>query len=779
MLQAWDFRPGSNFVLEMQRAATEAERTIAVLSPDYLAAEFTQPEWAAAFAQDPTGKNRILVPVRVRECNPEGLIPQIIYIDLAGLGESEAVGRLLSGLSSERAKPATQPQFPGAAPHAEAEKPKFPGALPPIWNVPHHRNPNFTGRKDLLDGLGVALTSEGTAALTQPQAIHGLGGVGKTQLAVEYAYRYAEEYDLVWWVPSEEPSALAATYAGLARALDLPEQDAAEQAVIIEAVKGWLDRHGNWLLVLDNAPGPDEVRGYLPQGATGHVLITSHNPNWGGVARPLPVETFPREESVEFLLKRTGQSDEDAAGRLAEALGDLPLALEQAGAYVEETGTTLANYLELFQVRSGELLNRGQPAHYPATVATTWEISLEQLSQPAADLMSLFSFLGPDDIPKNLLQEGVMHLPEPLAATVGDPLALNDAVAQLRRYSFIEVGDDGWSVHRLVQRMIRDRLDEQNGKSWSGDAVLLVNHYFPLDSDDVGNWPLCARLLPHALEAVNNAEDLQSFSWVTGRLLNQVGLYLRQMAQYIQAKTVLESALTIDNAAYGSEHANVAARHINLGYVLTDLGDFEGAREHFSRALYINQAVHGHDHPVVATSLSHLGVVLLNLGNLGGAFVLIQSALDIEQAFYGPDHPVVANSLNNLGNVLLESRDLPGARDHLQRALAITEATCSPNDPKLASQLNSLGSILHELEDLDAARDCIQRAVDIDRAAYGPSHPIVANRLNNLGGILRDQGDLAGARDYIQQAVAIFTERLGEDHPDTTTVRRNLESLGF
>ena len=493
MLQAWDFRPGSNFVLEMQRAATEAERTIAVLSPDYLIAEFTQPEWAAAFAQDPTGRNRTLVPVRVRECDLTGLLAPIVHINLVGLEESEAVDRLLSGLSQERAKPTIPPGFPGAKRHADAEKPRIPNALPPIWNVPYRRNPNFTGRQELLDGLRAALTSEGTAALTQPQAIHGLGGVGKTQLAIEYAYRFAGEYDLVWWVPSEEPSALAATYAGLARALDLPDQDAAEQAVIIEAVKRWLDRHGNWLLVLDNAPGPDFVGDYLPQAPTGHVLITSRDPNWGGVARPLPVQEFPRDQSVEFLLKRTGQSDEEAADTLAEALGDLPLALEQVGAYIEETGITLANYLELFQVRSGELLSRGRPPGYQATVATTWEISLQQLSQPSADLMSLFSFLAPEDIPKSLLEKGAEHLPEPLTATVGDPLALNDAVSQLRHYSFIEVGDGSWSVHRLVQGVVRDRLDDTASTSWAGAAIGLIDDAFPSDiATNPASWPTCA-----------------------------------------------------------------------------------------------------------------------------------------------------------------------------------------------------------------------------------------------------------------------------------------------
>ncbi len=416
VLQAWDFRPGANFVLEMQRAATEAERTIAVLSPDYLTAGFTQPEWAAAFAQDPTGEKGTLLPVRVRECDPRGILPQIIYIDLVGLDEAAAGEALLAGVQRGRARPGVPPPFPRAAPRSMPKRPRFPGALPPIWNVPLNRNPNFTGRQALLDDLRTALMSGEPAALTQ--AISGLGGVGKTQLALEYAYRHAAEYDLVWWVLAEEPATLDADYASLAQALDLPERGTPEQRVVIDAVRRWLGQHGGWLLILDNAPDPEQVRGYLPQGATGHVLVTSRNPGWRGVARPLSVPVLERAESVDFLLKRTGQSDEAAAHDLAEALGDLPLAMEQAGAYMEATGSSLSDYLKLYQDHQLEILRRAAlSTDYLATVATTWDISLRQVqgaSPAAVNLLDLCSFLAPDEIPRDLLGQGARNLPHPL-----------------------------------------------------------------------------------------------------------------------------------------------------------------------------------------------------------------------------------------------------------------------------------------------------------------------------------------------------------------------------
>ncbi|HNT72062.1 MAG TPA: hypothetical protein PKK92_03270, partial [Methanothrix sp.] len=213
-----------------------------------------------------------------------------------------------------------------------------------ISNIPHPHNPNFTGRVDLLEKLEETLASGERAAFTQTSAITGLGGVGKTQLALEYSYSHADDYRVIWWVRSEEPATLAADYAGLAARLNLPEKDSQDQRITVEAVRRWLEENGGWLLVFDNAQEPENLTDYLPRTGAGHVIITSRNPNWGGTAKPLLVDVFSRQESVEFLLSRTGQTD--GAHALAEALGDLPLALEQAGAYIQETGISFATYLK-------------------------------------------------------------------------------------------------------------------------------------------------------------------------------------------------------------------------------------------------------------------------------------------------------------------------------------------------------------------------------------------------------------------------------------------------
>lgn len=738
VIQAWDFGAGSDFVEEMNQAAIKAARTIAVLSNNYLKSEFCKAEWHAAFADDPTGKLRKLIPVRVRECDPEGLLKVRNYVDLVGKDEAAAKEILLAKIKGERGKPTNPIPFPSASHSSSAtEKPNFPGALPPVWNVPHRENPHFVGRDELLDQMRETLNAGQAAALT---AIHGLGGVGKTQLAAHYAHRHKGDYQIIWWIKAEETATLASDYAALATALDLPEKDAREQPVIVTAVRRWLEQHPDWLLIFDNARDAEVVREYLPQGRAGHALITSRDPNWRGVALPLEVRTLLREDAARFLLERTGQSDVEAARALAAELGDLPLALEQAGAYIEETGETIARYTELFRARRQELQREERPpAGYPDTVATTWLLSFQQAAEQtpaAADLLRLCAFLAPDDIPLSVLVAGAEHLPAALAAAVADQLVCNRTIAALRRYSLITRQDDSLSMHRLVQLVTRDRLTEDERRQWAEAAIRVVNQAFPDKSQDVRTWPVCTRLLSHTLAVAEEGEVLQVDPEATSRLINQTGTFLHSRARYAEAK------------------------------------------QSFERALRILEAHLGKDDPKVGILVNNLGGALQAIGDLASAWACYERALRIDEAAFGSNHPSVARDINNLGSVLEALGDLAGARAHYERALRIDETAFGSDDPNVADRVNNLGGVLESLGDLTGARVCYERALRIDEAAFVPDHPNVARDLNNLGSVLEALGDVEGARNCCEHALRIFTASLGEDHPYTVKVRNNLKSLG-
>ena len=651
--------------------------------------------------------------------------------------------------------------------------------LPPIWNVSPHRNPNFTGRESILKELRLALTSGEPAAWKH--AITGMGGVGKTQLAVEYIYRHKADYRVIWWVRSEEPATMAADYASLAVDLNLPEKDFEDQTEIAKAVKRWLEHNLGWLLIFDNAQDPGEIRNYLPLGGAGHIIITSRNPHWGGVAKLLPAHVFDRAESIEFLCKRTGQEDKDAADALADELGDLPLALEQAGAYIETTGISLTAYQELFQSRRKELWDdESHPPDDRKSVATTWSLAMEQVSQEtqaAADLLNLCAFLAPDDISLELLCGGAEHLPEPLATTATDKLAMNRAIKALRQYSLIDTSGECLSVHRLVQAVVRDRLSEDDRKRWTETVVRLLSSAFTFDSDDVRTWHQCSGLLPHALVAAAHAGVLKVAPEVTQYILNQTAIYLHGRAEFAEAKVLFDRALPLAEEAYGPDHPEVAAIVNNLGLFLKDLGDLQGAKEHFERALKIDEEAYDSDHPKVAIDVNSLGSVLQDMGDLQGAKEHFERALTIDEKTYGPDHPSVARYVNNLGSVLRDMGNLQGAKEHFARALKIDEEAYGSVHHNVATDVNNLGLVLRALGDLQGAKEHFERALTIDEKTYGPDHPEVASGVNNLGSVLRDLDDLQGAKEHFERALEIFQKSLGEDHPSTATVRNHLELL--
>ena len=693
---------------------------------------------------------------------------------------NSGIRTLIEEVLAERAASGTAPA--GTTPSAPAPPTKHSEpsvTLPDVWNVPHGRNLNFTGREELLTALEQGLKSGKVAALT---ALAGLGGVGKTQTALEYVYRHAADYKVIWWVRSEDKASLTADYAALAQKLNLPEKDAREQEVIVEAVRVWLESNAGWLLVFDNVPGKKDVTAYLPRNSAGHVIITSRSQAWHGVAAFLPVQIWKREESKAFLAKGTGRNDPDGADAVAAALGDLPLALVQAAAYMDDTHASYADYLKLFKTRHGELWDRQQPPDaYPATVATTWTLSMEEAEKAApgaADLMNLCAYLAPDDIPRAMLRDGRERVPEPLRSVLEDELRMNAVVAALRRFSLLEVRDDAFDMHRLVQAVVQDRLDDEARKTWCGAAVLVVNAAYPNQSDDVTTWPICACLTPHVLAVIDHTEARGIAQEATVRLLNQVGGYLLGRAEFGEARTFYERALSIAKAAYGTNHSIVAAAINNLGSVLDALGDFVGARTCYKQALEIGEATDGPNHPETAIRASNLGWVLQELGNLSKAQEQFERALPIMETAYGLKHPRVAGVANNLGEVLRLRGDLPGAWTRLGRALAIDEATYGPNHPNVARDINNMARVLQELGDLPGARKGFERTLRILEMAYGPNHPGVAIAANNLGDVLRKLDVLPGARACFERALAIARVSLGESHPTTMIFAKNLAALG-
>ena len=785
IVQAFDFRPASDFLRQMEDAVKTARRMLAVVSPAYFASDYCLLEWRAGISKDPQGQHRYLLPVRVTAFTLPDLYTTRVYTDLVGHMETVARRKLLAAAQEHRPHPTGRP-YPG--PGGRLRRPRYPDAGPDTANLPA-RHRHFTGRDTILAGLYAQLRAEHRTAIVPTSAIHGLGGIGKTQTALEYAHRYASDYDIVWWINAEQPSTAAAGLAALADELGLT--DRADQTRTVTTVLRHLRERDRWLLIYDNAEHPDTLDGLLPTGGRGHVLITSRWADWTDLAASSPLAVMDRTESIQLLRQRCGRTDpafdDPRWDRLAELLGDLPLALTEAAAYLRTTNEHLTPYLGLVQQRAHDLFGHPNPATGapPADrdrrrVATTWTLTFDRLhtEAPAGEaLLNLLAFLAPDTA-RQLPTEHSDTLPADLAAVVGDPLAYNQTLAALHQYSIIGLTDDTISVHRLVQTITRTRLTPEQADIYLSAAINLLHAAHPGRGWEYTNWPASERLLPHLLAIADHTRHHQNLTSANlAWLLHQAAAYLGERGQYTTAKPLARQAVTATEQALGPNHRDMTYRRTNLGIVLAALGDHEAARTEYEAAIRIDQATVGPDYPDMAYWRNNLGIALQALGDHDAARTEYEAAIRITETTHGPDHPTMAAYRNNLGLVLQALGDHEAARTELEAAIRITETTHGPDHPHMAAWRNNLGTVLYDLGDHEAARIEYEAAIRIGEATLGPDDPGMAHLRNSLGLVLRRLGDLTGARTEYEAAIRIGEATLPPDHPELTSWRRNLEDL--
>ncbi len=580
-----------------------------------------------------------------------------------------------------------------------------------IWNIPYGRNPLFTGREEVLQELHEQLTRRQKASLTQTQAISGLGGIGKTQTAIEYAYRHREEYRYVLWVSAASQETLSTSFLELAALLHVPEQP--DQARMIAAVKAWFAAHDGWLVIFDNADDLALVEDYLPPGGRGHLLLTTRAQVPGVLAHGIEIEQLDEEEGVRFLLGRAGilgtdaplehalEADRQAARALVRELGGLPLALDQAGAYIEETRCTVASYLTRYQERQATLLKRrgGTGKQHPEPVAATWSLSfarVEALDPLAADLLRVCAFLAPDAIPEQMLLDGASELGERLAALAEDAALLDEAVAALLRFSLLKRKRDEatLSVHRLVQAVLRASLDEATQRLWAERVVRAVARAFP-HGWDYSNWPRCQEELPHA-QACFSLIEQWTFTFPEAAVLcDAVGSYLQRRGQYPEAEAFFQRAIAIGEKALGPEHPHLAIYYNNLALLYLDQGRYEEAEPLFQRAIAIGEKALGPEHRHLAIRYNNLAGLYSDQGRYEEAEPLYQRAIAIGEKALGPEHPDLATRYNNLANLYSDQGRYEEAEPLYQRAIAIGEKTLGPEHPDLATYYNNLANLYY------------------------------------------------------------------------------------
>ena len=734
-------KPKGAGIADWMEVALDASRQmIAICSPSYFDRNkgYSRAERQSMFWEDPTNNDPLLILVKVKECKFPRLIAQNECISLIGMQPPEAADRLVSELTGEEARQA----------RLAADKAR---QRPAVFNVAGHSNRYFTGRDEAFARLHENIVRGETTAIT---AVKGMGGIGKTTLAREYALRRgtAARFGGVWWVEAETEGQILASYDTLAGRLTDIERER-DLTVTAERVREYLGARAEsapWLVIFDNAPDAKTIEPWLP-GGSAKVIVTSRYQQFGQLADELNLDEWDEETTMRYLLDRAGRGTEGEARSLARKLDGLPLAAEQAGAFLAERPELSfafyeARLIELLEAYPNDLDGRSVYATFAAAI----EAVLERPQGDAAlGILNICAFLSPEGVELELLTACATEteiLPEPTRTALSDELALADTLRSLRSYALIkESASDTILLHRLLAEVARARLSDADREHWAAAGLSMIRALMPFNTDDDPScWPLCAALTPHviALEQLLDPGPGQAGK-VLGYLLNRTAIYL------------------------------------------TARGDFDGATDLNRRCTTVVEQCYGAKSPQVTAALGNLaGQLAEREETWQEAETIFNRALAIKEETLAPDDPSLAITLSNLGRLKSRQRDFVAAEDLTKRAAEIDKVASGEISAPYATGLGNLGAIYREWArettdpDLrDKERAAKVRAAEITRQVRGLRHPETTARYNNLATMYADRGDIARAAKHMARCVAIELSLDQVQHPETQNEIRALLRL--
>lgn len=747
-IQDNDIDAGTNIIGAIHDGIERGRNFIALLTEDYASSPYTKIEWTSFFHLSERSKGaRRLIVLRVEDVEPPGLLAPMVYDDLFGATDPAHRREIILSAAQGRRS-------------AQYHAPKVFRGVPP-------RNPDFTGSLDLLEDLHRTLTEANQPAAITQAAAYGLGGIGKTSLATEYAYRHADDYGGVWWASAEDRTVLIGSLAKLASTLDfrLAAEKDAEQAARIGLAK-LAEKQVPWLLVYDNVPNPEAIADLVPAGA--RLLITTRASGWQERAAEFRLDLMTPEAAAEFLLKLSGQEDRDGAAGLAKVLGYLPLALNLAGAYVKLTGITFDQYTSLYRELIGRTPNG---IARQENVNGTFGLAVERAAAECPEvetLLGFFAMLDSERVPLDLLDEGI--LAEDACERARKAL---DAVS-LVTYEAYPDGGQAVTVHRLVREAIRARLASTGWTEIAlAAAIARLSSAFPDNGyGESKSWPRCGQLLPHVLALREMARENKVESVELAHLFDAAGNYLNGRSIYDLAEPLYREALAIGEKLLDFADPLLGQWLNNYANLLLDTGRYAEAEPLYTRAIMIGATTIGRNNPKVATRINNLAILLMKTGRYDRSEKYFREAVATTENAHGRTGPVVAQRLHNLATLLAQTRQWGEAETLYREAIALGEAALGRDNARVSGWLHSLANLLRDRGRFPEAEPLYREAIANLVAAAGIEHANVGTMKRDFAAMLLATGSFEEASKQASDALFVHEKRFGPDHPWTREAAR-------
>ncbi|WP_225849302.1 FxSxx-COOH system tetratricopeptide repeat protein [Streptomyces sp. HPF1205] len=764
-LDVWDWQTGDNFIDRMNTAMQRATVVVALFSTSYFrSSRWTHEEWTSV-----VGRRERLVPLTVEPLMGTDIPPiltAVIRKDLHGLDEPAAIAALLNAVNGP-VNLVTAPGFPGtpplpngSTPGPSSQRPRLPSAtgIPQVWNV-QRRNPHFTGRELLMTQVREGLLGGRQAVV---QALHGLGGIGKTQIALEYAHRFASQYDTVWWIDAEQADQIPVRYAELATRLGIAKPEAGTEHNTRTLLE-YLRTRDRWLIILDNADRPQDFENLIPTGS-GHVLITSRNPDWNENVHSLNLGVFSRSDSLAYLTARLPGIASEQADALADDLGDLPLALAQAAGVISG-GMTVDRYRRLLADKTNALMANGTPPGYSAPLAASVDIATTRLAAEhpgAAGLLRLGAFLGPDPVPTIWL-EAVAGQLATVAVNPDDFMWPQAALQSLARYGLARVDYETFQIHRLTQAILRSQASKEEATASQDDVITILAAVAPGDPETPAAWHQWAAFTSHLSARHHTATDHPQLR----QALVQAARYLIRSGQPGAARQLTSTLHRAWSSALGENHEDTLACAQYLSHSTSNLGEHVEARRMIEDTLQRRRHVLGDNHPDTLHSANDLGAALGRLGEHAEARRMDEGTLQRRRHVLGDNHPDTLQSAHNLAVTLNYFGEHAEARRMHEDTLQRRRHVLGDNHPDTLQSAHSLAVTLDALEEHAEARRMHEDTLQRRRHVLGDNHPDTLQSAHGLAVALNNLGEHAEARRMHEDTLQRRRHVLGDNHPDT------------